>query len=295
MNKDIAGTIRPAQQSDIQALQNIWKKSFGDSDEEIEDFFSYYFEPRLTIVADSGTGAVAAGYILPFGNLIYGRLCVPCAMIYAVAALPEYRNRSFGTYVVRDLITKGHQAGFGAIVLSPSSDSLFEYYSSRTDMTDCFYVNEKYFETVPDSGNAVTLSKIAADEYVQVREQLLLNIPHIAFDMRAASYQSLLCRQSGGAIYRAWTPEGVGCAVVEDQSDGNIAIKELLTSRINEADVLSAIASIHPASGYIVRKPVSSAFAESGSRRFGMLAASSGIISASIRKSASPYYGLAFD
>ena len=295
MSKEATGIIRRAHPGDIPALQTIWKTAFDDSNEETETFFVSCFEPQMTVVVDCGNGPVAAGYLLPFGSLISVGLNVPCAMIYAVAALNDYRSRGFGTAVVRKLILIGCEEGFKAIVLSPSSDSLFEYYSSRTGFFDCFYVHEKLHKSSSGSGAAISLTQILADEYIQLREQLLLHVPHIAFDESAASYQLLLCSQFGGGIFRVNAKIGVGCVVIEKQSNGEVLIKELLTSLISETDVLSAIATMFPAGGYLVRRPVSVSDSGSETRRFGMLAASSDIFSTIKKNSGAPYYGLAFD
>ena len=300
-----AANIREARQSDKQELQSIWKTIFGDSDEEVDSFFKHYFSPRLTIVADCADGIKAAGYLLPVGNLACGKFITPCAMIYAVATHPEYRSRGFGAAVVNELISKGYDNGYEAIVLHPSADSLFEYYSSHTEMLDWFYVNEYNFKPPPGHIAGINLTPATVDEYGQLREHLLADVPHIAFDDNALSYQSQLCDYSGGGLYMAEFNGGAACAIIEKQPGKDVLITELLTSNFNETDVLSSVASIFPAAGYFVRRPAAMSDYGSGMLRFGMLA-----ISADVAESANsefripnskllgtslPYYGLAFD
>ena len=298
----MAAVIRTAKSGDRKSLQIIWNTVFGDPHEEIDAFFSIFPEPGMAVVADTGTGPVAAGYILPTGNLLYHGSIITCAMIYSVATLPEYRNRGYGAAVVRELISLGYARGYKALVLCPSSDSMYEYYSKRSDMRSWFYTSEMSFSSAPASDKAA-LIRVAEEEYSNLREHLLAGTPHIAFDKRMLSYQLALAGRSGGGLFRADAPGGVGCAVVEMQTDGGVWIKELLASGADEHCVLSAIALKYPAAEYTVRTPALSP--APATRRFGMLAISDDtmisdnsefrISDSEFFGSALPYYGLAFD
>ena len=285
---------RRAHVSDRQALENIWRTAFGSGDESA--FFDHFSGRELCIIATHDDEPAAAGYILPTGNFKCGGLSYNCAMIYSVATLPEYRNHGFGTAVVRELISAGHAAGCEAIVLCPSGDKLFEYYSAHTSLRDWFYISERNYKTAPASCNCAELTAITANEYNQLRKDMLSDIPHIEFDIHALSYQSVLCSRFGGGMYRAVATGGAACAVIERQSADSIWVKELLTSGICENDVISAIAQKFPAAEYIVRTPARPPADASETRRFGMLAADCNAASRlGGSKNAEPYYGLAFD
>ena len=311
------------------ALGYIWKTVFDDGDESA--FFNYYYNPELSIIAAHSGIPVSTGYLLPAGNLICGDLTVPCAMIYGVATLPEYRKLGFGTAVVRKLILTAHSAGFPAIVLCPSTNSLFEYYSSRTDFRDWFYIMERKFKKIPQTSTADRLVEVLPNDYNNARKKLLANIPHIEPDMRALSYQSALCQELGGGLFQTDTPGGISCAIVERQRDGALWIKEVLAPVGYEGNMLAAIASVFPAEEYIVRTPAgrfNSQFTthypkftiqnsefripnsefpnsvigqfcswdcESVVRRFGMLTASDAMLQALLAYNVFPWFGLAFD
>jgi len=267
-------------------LRRIWREAFGDGDEDL--FFGFYYKPELCLTAVCDGVPVAAGYLLPAGRLIgcggdSGR-GVSCAMIYGVAALPEYHGRGFGTAVVRDLVSKGRGAGFSAITLCPSEDGLFEYYSSRTEFRDWFFACERIFKEFSDAA-PVKLTEISAPEYGHLREKLLAGVPHIELDLHALEYQSLLCQKFGGGFFA--TSDGYACAVVECQPDGAVWVKELLPGY--DPHVLSAVAAAYPAREYVVRTP---GF-DQDARRFGMLATPSGLVIG--EKGTLPWYGLAFD
>lgn len=239
--------------SDISALRRIWTSAFGVGDDE--DFFSFYFKPELCVTADHEGVPAAAGYLVPFGNLICGGESVPCAMIYAVAVLPGQRNRGLGTHIVNDLVRLAQSAGYPAVVLCPSEDSLFDYYKARSALRDWFFVSERHFRVIERTDTTPLLSRVSPYEYSCLRERLLQQIPHIAINTDALKYQEKLCAPYGGGLYSISAPGISACAIVEKQPDGSVSVKELLTRDVSEQAAVASIAAEFPAQDYIVRTP----------------------------------------
>ena len=277
-------------------MRHIWKTVFGGAEEE-DVFFTHYYDPELCAAAIHDGAPAAMGHLLHAGSFISGEDVFPCAMIYAVATLPQLRGHGFGTAVVNKLISAGLGTGYGAVALCPAEDSLFEYYKSRTDLRECFFVREQILDNItptPDDGHPA-LSELSSDEYSRLRASLLSDVPHIAQCPRAISYQSLLCRLYGGGLFRIETPFGAACAVVEKQADGAVWIKELLTPPgVSSLSLIPSIAAAFPAPEYLVRTPACPSDTEPGVRRFAMLAASCGLME-SFPATASPWLGMAFD
>ena len=296
-------TLRLARLSDRKALQDIWRAVFGDTDDEIDTFLKFYFDPQMTVIATSDGIPAAIGFILPSGHFCDSGGSVPCGMIYAVATLPEFRGRGIGASIVRELISIGRSAGIGAIVLHPAEDSLFEYYSDRSGLKTWFYMSERKYTRSPPGAKAIGLTPVADNEYRAVREKLLSGIPHIEFDSRALSYQAELCHRCGGGLFSAETSYGPACAIVEIETGGAVLIKELLAPDKSAEDIVSAIISKYPASEYRVRSPAGFDSRGSEARRFGMLMLSSEKRVAPIATENPPYppetvlpwYGPAFD
>jgi len=278
---------------------------FGGGD--VGFFFDFYYESAQCIVATVDDEPVAAGYLLPAGNLVCGVNTIPCAMVYGVATLPEARSRGFGSAVVSRLISSGFESGFPTIVLCPSEDSLFEYYSARTAFRDWFYISEKTYNRGALPDNDSELIELTPQDYCIVRERILAGIPHIEQDLRAITYQSKLCSECGGGLFRIETVSGPCCAVVEKYPDGSIYIKELLSQ--NQANshfssptsndqspfeiaALSAIARTFEADNYNVRVPSSS---NKTAKRFGMISTKDESPSNFNENQILPWYGLAFD
>ena len=283
-------TVLHSTEYEMPAIRHIWKTVFGNVEEE-NAFFNHYFDHGSCAVVKCENTPASAGHLFHVGDLVCGGSIYPCSMIYAVATLPQFRNRGFGAAVVRDLISFGRCADKSAVVLCPSDDSLFEYYSARTELHEFFYVMEQEYHNIPSNTADTTLSAVSADEYSRLRKNLLTGIPHISLNLRALSYQNILCGIYGGGMFRIETPEGTACAVVEKQSGGIICVKELLTPCGCVSTPLSSIALAFPADKYIVRTPAHRSDTGASIRRFGML-------SAEITSSPSdfaPWLGLAFD
>ena len=303
IEKNMTPESRQPKTEETFALQHIWKTVFGDSDEIVDKFFETYFEPQMTAVTDGEAGIASAGYLLPVGSVRINGRRFPCAMVYAVATLPQYRGMGYATANVRQLISMGRAAGFKASILRPSEKSLFEYYAARTPLQEWFYANERTYgiETLTIK-EETELIPATAEEYFTLRETLLSDIPHIEFDLRALAFQEFLCHLSGGGLYRVETPGGDACAIVEKQPDGSVWIKELLTPPSCEPDALSAVASKHPAHKYHVRGPVDISACPSEDARFGMLSVDADGADRSVSTPKplrtaprAPYYGPAFD
>jgi len=224
----------------------------------------------------------------------------PCAMIYAIATLPESCGLGFGASIVRELISLAKSAGYSAVVLCPASDSLFDYYSSRTELREFFYINEQKTNTAaatPDSpaSTALRLAPATAEEYNACRERLLASTPHIRYDLRSIEYQKELCLRYGGGLYTAETPNGEACAIIEKQSDGHVIIKELLSQKNDRDNTLAALSNLFPADAQTIRSPAQHAMGEYVQRRFGMLAFLDDNANRAISPETLPWLGIAFD
>jgi len=267
---------------------------FGSVGEEA--FFLHYYDPKLCVIAEFDNDPASVGYLVPFGRILYGQESVQCAMIYSVATLPEYRGMGYGTAVVNELIKLARKLGYPAVILCPIDDKLFGYYGTRANMCDWFYVNEQVFSSALVSSDSVLLTEVTINEYNIQREKLLEGIIHIEHDFYTLEYQSMLCDELGGGLFRI----GDSCAVVEPQQDGAVWIKELLlpgsctddfTSDPHSINALAAIAYKFPSSKYVVRTPSRISMG----RRFGMIALPEDLKADLSDSITSPWYGMAFD
>ena len=288
--------IRSPIAEELPFLYEIWDSSFSQDDKEL--FFKSYFKPDMCKIAICDGKPVCAGYLIHVGDYISGVSDTqeyPCAHIYAVATIPMYRGRGFGSAVVNELIKAGHSMGFSAIALRPAADELFEYYNNRSSFREWFYVNERHLSELPYTTNETSeIKQISDEEYADLRSNLLSGIPHIRLNSHALAYQNNLCKLYGGGFFSAKTPDGYACAIVEIQHDGVVYIKELL-SPAHEQAVISAFAKTFPSKEYIVRTPITQAEAATDKTRFAMLAVTDDFPAHSVSTNPLPWCGLAFD
>ena len=286
----------------IPALRIIWKTVFGNIG--VDSFFRHVFDTELCVVAIIDEAIAASGYIIPAGHIITGSESLKCAMIYSVATIPEHRGIGLGTAVVRSLIELTDELGYHAVVLCPSDDDLFGYYSLRTGMHDWFYTNEQVFtqalldnNAFPTASNSPPLPvEVSVNDYNSLRGELLKGTVHIKHNSLILEFQSLLCSELGGGLYKV----GDSCAIVERQDNDTVWVKELLTpggliddltSSPVASDVVAAIMKMFPAREYRVRFP---SRAGKG-RRFGMIVFNDGVQRDMFEKGTAPWFGMAFD
>ena len=279
---------------DISALHHIWNKAFGTVG--LESFFKHIYNPKMCLVADAKNTPVAMGYLIPTGNIKFGDVSAKCAMIYSVATLPGHRSKGLGTTIVNDLINLSRELGYSAVVLCPSNDDLFTYYSQCSELLDWFYVNEQVINEIPAGTKSITPVKLSAKEYNSLREKLLSNVFHIKHDLSVIEYQDNLCSELGGGLFMI----GDACAVIEYQPNKSVWVKELLTPDLkvidiatdaNTVDIIASIATMFPSTEYTIRLP-----SQSGMwRRFGMLAFADSLPDSLTETGFAPWYGMAFD
>ena len=292
---------RKAIPSDLDELYNIWNVTFGDSYAEIGLCLDYFFDYELSHVIECENKVVAMGILLPVGELVIGdKGNIPCAMIYAVATLSEYRGYGFGSIISRELISTAREIGYPAVVLCPANDKLFDFYGKSTDMIEKFYLTEYSFSAPINSNKHFELHKISASEYITLRENLLNNIAHIKYNLNTLEYQSNVCDVFGGGLYQINTSLGIACAVVESESDDLIHIKELLFSNYiqssdNHLSQLQNIASDFLLEFFAKECKIRMPVINGVKKRFAMLALPNDLQQDTCIETAPAWYGLAFD
>ena len=312
--------IRMPLPHELENLHKIWRSCFSDEDKSL--FFSFFYKPELCKVVICDDAPVAMGFLIPVGNLVDSlRQKHPCAFVYALATLPQFRGRGFACGIVEALIREGVSRGYTAIALRPSEDSLFEYYNKNSPFREWFYCAESLFDFT-DIGIAgsrpkqtgktpasVELCKISAEKYADLRNDILReHMPngscYVEMSAHALRYQEKICKIYGGGLYCAklsggFAGGGFAVAAVELHSDNVVTIKELLAPAnpvSGKAGIISAISQIFPARQYITRCPVVDFQNSAASKRFAMLAALPGITDAGpLSQTSAPWCGLAFD
>ncbi len=117
-----------AKKSDIAELSALWKESFGDSDEYINNFMTRRFIPGNTLVYRV-QGSVVSQLFLLEGDLRIDSVRYPSMYIYAACTSQSFRGRG----IMAALIERAHEIAkdrnVDFICLVPGEEGLFNYYS----------------------------------------------------------------------------------------------------------------------------------------------------------------------
>ena len=150
--------------SRIPGLRELWKRSFGDGDPFLDDFFRTGFSPdRCRCLVCDGTVAAALYW---FDCRYEGRTY---AYLYAVATHPDYRRRGFIRSLMEDTHRELKDRGYAGAMLVPADEGLRQMYAAM-GYGDCTTVSRFSAE----AGSAsLALRPVDRAEYGTLRRALL--------------------------------------------------------------------------------------------------------------------------
>ena len=217
---------RVARAEDREQLRNLWRVSFGDSDEYIDLFMEQMCVPERTVVYEELGNIVSAAFVVELGEFVSSEEHPkPCRCVYAFSTSPDYRGWGIGASVIRAAAKLSNEGGCVGVIC-PAEYSLFGYYRRTAGYRDYFY---SYESSGSDSGILAygSVLSINAAQYLDLRKKLLEGRAHIDFSLKSMEFQERLCLRSGGGLFSV-TAGGVQCAAAAEIVGGKLVIKELL-------------------------------------------------------------------
>lgn len=154
----------------INALRNLWKDTFGDSDDFLDLFFETAFSSGRCMCATLNGSVVAALY---WFNCKFDKK--PIAYIYAVATDKNHRGKGICNALMFETHKHLKENGYIGAILSPASDHLFKFYGKMGYQT-CAYHNELTYQE--DTLYAleekdISLQRISKEKFSMLRRQFL--------------------------------------------------------------------------------------------------------------------------
>ena len=219
-------STRQARSGDREQLRNLWRTSFGDSDEYIDSFMEQMCTPERTIVYEELGNIVSAAFVVELGEFVSPEGSRrPCRCVYAFSTSPEHRGWGIGASVIRAAAQLSNEGG-AVGVICPAEYSLFGYYRRSAGYKDYFY---SYDSSSSDSGVLAYGSAVSVDaaQYLELRRKLLEGRAYIDFSIKSMKFQEQLCLESGGGLFSV-IAGGVQCAAAAEIIKGRLVIKELL-------------------------------------------------------------------
>lgn len=141
----------------------LWKQAFHDTDEWIDSFFQYVYDPNrcCSILSD--------GQVL---SAVYWMDCKmdghKLAYLYGLATHEDYRGQGLAGRLLEQFRERLTQLGYHGILLVPANPELIAYYEKRGYHT-CTYINEISCQ----AGTPVALEQLDLKRYAQLRGQYL--------------------------------------------------------------------------------------------------------------------------
>ena len=233
-------SVRPTDAGDTPELVEVWRNSFGDSPDSVEEFLAAFLPDCGDGIAALQDDAVVSSAFLLYGAqlLLPGQAPEPVTYMYSLGTLPHFRGQGLASAVTRACVDFSRSRDSSATVLVPAGDSLRDYYR-RFGFENCSLVREiSYRDEDLSFGVRGEMTPVGFEEYGALREKLLAGTPHVRFPERFLSWQEHLCRESGGGMLSLYGGEGLVCA---ELSDSTVAVKELL---LPEGDCFAAASRI---------------------------------------------------
>lgn len=112
-------------------MREMWRATFGDTEEYVELLFNAYFNPRYCCwkIADGDVVSMLFGIPYEFRSERPGgfRALYLCGL----STLPQYRNRGLMGMLMKEIEERAAANGFDATFLIPADSELREYYKRR--------------------------------------------------------------------------------------------------------------------------------------------------------------------
>lgn len=186
-------------ETDGEAIRDIWKKSFGDEDDDI----SFYLEQRMSdenmlIIKQDGK-AVSMASFLPVQYLHEGEY-LDARYVYAVATLPEYRRRGFA----RKILEFARELYEQPLLLAPAEESLISYYekigfqSAFPHTRQTLMGGVQALEAREQEESLYCIEDATAAEYTKIRDHKCEKEGYVRWDEQAVQYAMELCAGGGG-------------------------------------------------------------------------------------------------
>lgn len=165
----------------IPALQTLWKRCFGDTDDYLSLFFGRRFSPERTLTAWVDGTLAGAVYLLEAE--MDGR---PLWYGYAVGTLPAYRGRGISRRLHETIfrMAKQRQALYA---VHPQSEDLIAFYE-KLGLQKGFFCKQVTLTAVPARRQKMTITALSPAEYAALRDEAFAEPGFVRWDTAAVAY-----------------------------------------------------------------------------------------------------------
>lgn len=214
-----------------QQLINLWKESFGDSDEFIELFFNRVYKEKNTLTIVENNQIISALQIVPY-EMTYWGIKITLGYICGVCTLPSERGKGRMKQLMLRAIDEMQRRKYTLTVLIPASEWLFNYYHNF-GYTTVFDKSEEIHTLTNEKKEKIqivavteTLFNQAYSYYNSMQQKRKCAILHTVFDFETIHKD---CMLDGGNIWMAQQDGQVtGLAFSVPTGNHELFVKEII-------------------------------------------------------------------
>lgn len=215
-----------------QQIIHLWKKSFNDSDEFIELFFSRVYQEKNTLSISQNGRVIAALQLIPY-EMTYCGANIPVGYICGVCTSPAERGKGWMGKLMLQAIDEMNRRNYALTTLIPASDWLFDYYTRFGYTTIFDYSEEIHTVSIRKEDHSLQftpVSKKTFDHFYDYYNQMQLKkdcaILHSAYDLETILKDCYL--DKGNAWIMFDNDRIVGCALAIPDGETSVFIKEII-------------------------------------------------------------------
>ena len=225
-------------------VRNLWKISFGDSDDFIRLWFDRVYKDEQTLVVQQNGKIVSALQILPY-EMTYCGTTIPTGYICGVCTLPSERGKGYMNQLMHQAIKAIQNYGYALAVLIPATPGLFDLYR-RFEFTNAF----DYAIEIIQSNNSISSpdSDIRIVSYEKLTSNAIYDYYHTRQCERDcaiihSAYQfETICRDRILGGCKIWVAlankQLVGLAFTDQTKDKILLIREIICDNTDVKNIL---------------------------------------------------------
>ena len=220
-------------------IKNLWKTSFGDTDDFIRLWFDRVYKDEQTIVIEKKGKIISALQILPYEMTFCGTI-IPVGYICGVCTIPSERGKGYMSRLMHRAIEEMYDRRYAFAILIPATPELFALYRpfEFTNAFDFATEEIQFNDSIcnPDSGIRIVLyqkqSPDAIYSYYHTKQcERVSSVIHSARQFKTVCLDRIL---GGGEIWVALANEQpVGLAFTDQIDNKMLSIREMMFENTN--------------------------------------------------------------
>lgn len=175
--------------NDKEGLYSLWQRTFGDSREFLDEFFSAFYKENNTVVCRDNGKVVSMLFLIPSDIVIKG-ISFSAYYIYAAATDEKYRKQGIMSRLLAFSGEYSEKTGIDFLFLHPASNGLYNYYEKNGFRTVFYKRNAEVTRNM--------LEKTNFGNYNYVR----WNCDIVNFNMFMSDGETFNCEHGYADIYR---------------------------------------------------------------------------------------------